>query len=519
VYSPIGSKEIIERVEHIRALLRQLRPGNEQERLMHERREHRLKDFITNLRRTEGRAMVQMLDALETECLLTKDGAYRLFGYDLDAIREYDLYLNGGRTHIVESYVFERDLLVELPLELASAGAFTRNALLNTLVTKWQSDVPIRVLDRPGWRHPGSFYVHIGTEDSLGSNLPPGATALVEPISQEEARQPNPRVTYLLQFRNGYRCSRCVVTRGKLHVLATDRSYRGPEVFSYPGGVRIAGRVRAFALNLPLQQGVSPRGIWTYRGSAELILPWEHPSRWQLLATKHRRFVRSAEEQRRVEWLMQTQLTSGLSDRTRRRYRRETSSEPHADALIQMSVEHYARYSDLLRTGGRGLHDSGRFSLESMLGAARISDLLSRRADARLPTPTEIWDARRRELGEYGTLFAKKFPKPSQWGDRVIRVGDEMQVREVDPPIRSGSWLALEDGPARPEVQAERSKQGWTQPLYVLLRDVETLFGRLHREGRDLTLSVDRASRQEQVRLGENEISNLRRVCGVLVPM
>jgi hypothetical protein len=44
--------------------------------------------------------MVQMLDELETECLLTKDGGYRLFGYDLDAIREYDLYLNGGRTHI-----------------------------------------------------------------------------------------------------------------------------------------------------------------------------------------------------------------------------------------------------------------------------------------------------------------------------------------------------------------------------------------------------------------------------------
>jgi hypothetical protein len=42
---------------------------------------------------------------------LTIEGAHRLFGYDLGGIREYDLRLNGRRTHIVESYAFERDLL------------------------------------------------------------------------------------------------------------------------------------------------------------------------------------------------------------------------------------------------------------------------------------------------------------------------------------------------------------------------------------------------------------------------
>jgi len=31
---------------------------------------------------------------------LTVDGAHRLFGYDLEEIREYDFRLNGGRTHI-----------------------------------------------------------------------------------------------------------------------------------------------------------------------------------------------------------------------------------------------------------------------------------------------------------------------------------------------------------------------------------------------------------------------------------
>jgi hypothetical protein len=79
VYKPRESKEIIERIEHIRMLLRQAQPTNERDLIRYELREQRLKDLITNLRRTNGRAMVQMLDELETECLLTKDGGYRLF--------------------------------------------------------------------------------------------------------------------------------------------------------------------------------------------------------------------------------------------------------------------------------------------------------------------------------------------------------------------------------------------------------------------------------------------------------
>jgi hypothetical protein len=59
---------------------------------------------------------------------------HRLFGYDLDGIREYDLRLSGGRTHIVESYALERDLLVDLPFELASSEAFASDGTLRKLV-------------------------------------------------------------------------------------------------------------------------------------------------------------------------------------------------------------------------------------------------------------------------------------------------------------------------------------------------------------------------------------------------
>ena len=176
MYKPVASNELTERVEHLRELHRQIKPSNERQRIAHEQREQKIKDFLSNLRRIGARPMANMVHEMEALCSLTTDGGYRLFGYDLDGVREFDLRLNGGRTHIVESYVFERDCRVTLPLDLAPAEAFTRNATLDTLVRSWQRDIPIRVLNHPGWRRPGTFYVRVGTEDSLGSGLPPGAS-------------------------------------------------------------------------------------------------------------------------------------------------------------------------------------------------------------------------------------------------------------------------------------------------------------------------------------------------------
>lgn len=204
MYEFVDRTEIAERIAHIRELHRQIRPSTEQDGIFHERREQKIKDFLSNLRRTGLHPMLTLVRELQELCSLTPEGGHRLFGFDLDAIREYDAFLNCGRTHLVESYVFHRDLPIELPLELAPAEAFRTNATLGTLVRSWQRDVPIRALNRPGWRKPGTFYVHIGTEDSLGSSLPPGALALAEPIGQQEAERPNPRAIYLLQLQNGY---------------------------------------------------------------------------------------------------------------------------------------------------------------------------------------------------------------------------------------------------------------------------------------------------------------------------
>lgn len=57
-------------------------------------------DVLSNLRRTGNHPTLSMLVELTNMYSLTIEGAHRLFGYDLGAIRECDLRLNGGRTHI-----------------------------------------------------------------------------------------------------------------------------------------------------------------------------------------------------------------------------------------------------------------------------------------------------------------------------------------------------------------------------------------------------------------------------------
>jgi len=100
VYRPVPRNEISDAVAHLRELHRQLRPSNDRERYAFERRELITKNLLSNLRRTGDHPTLSMLLEVADIFSLTIEGAHRLFGYDLDGIRECDRRLNGGRTHI-----------------------------------------------------------------------------------------------------------------------------------------------------------------------------------------------------------------------------------------------------------------------------------------------------------------------------------------------------------------------------------------------------------------------------------
>jgi hypothetical protein len=518
VYNPVARDAVIDTLMHIRELHRRSKPSNEREKRTHERREATMRDLLSNLPRTHEHPKLKTLIEVADSCSLTLEGAHRLFGYNLEAIRHFDLRLNGSRTHIFESYPFNRDLPVDLPARLAPHHSFNFDAPLRELVLEWQSDTPIRAIEEVGWKKPGSFYVHVGTEDSLGSSIPPGAMALVEPIEENEKLLPIPRAIYLLQFANGYRCSHCVVTRGKLRLFTTERSYFGREEFLYPGAVRIAGRIRMFALGLPVPDHLRLRPLPNIGRGAELILPWEQPTRDQLLATKRRRFMRSKEEKEFVQEVLQGELNARLSERSERRYRTATSPDPHVNALLHLTMAHVARYTDALRTGGSWFSDRGRFSLDTLLQATSLEDAVAADRHARLPTPVDVWEARRQEFGEWPPLLSIKFPELRRWDDRVVRVSQGSGIRDLEPTIGAGSWLLLEKVSSIPDIRRAEKQTGWSRPIYVLRRRLEIICGRLARDGNQFLLLGDAAGEVKQ-RFGLDSLAQLSRVSGVAVPV
>jgi len=518
VHSPVPSSETIEALLHIRDLFRLIRPSNERDLREAERREAATKDLLSNLPRTNEHPTLRTLLEIADIYSLTLEGAHRLFGYSLQKIREFDLYLNGGRTHIFESYPFERDLLIDLPARLAPTEAFEVDALLRDLVLEWQTGIPLRALEEEGWEEPGTYYIRVGTEDSLGSSIPPGAMAQVEPIGENERALPNPRSIYLLQFANGYRCSHCVVTKGKLRLFSTGRVYLGREEFAYPGSIRIAGRIRMFALSLPLPEYPVPVSLPLSMRGADLILPWEHRTRDGLLSTKHRRFKRSKEEKVFIHEFLENQLHARLSGRSERRYRRPTTSDPHVNALIHLAIAHAARYTDTLRTGSSWRSDRGRFSLETLLRSKSFEEARAVHRNVSSPTPRDVWGARRNEFGGWPPLLSVRFPKLREWENRIVRLAHGSQIAGLDPALGPGSLLLVEESPSMPDLLSERTKSGWSRPIYMVRRGLEFICGYLDKSGSQYVV-LSAANGGVKAFFPVQDLARLSRVTGVAVPV
>jgi hypothetical protein len=519
VYRSVSRDQIADALIHLRGLFREIRPSIEKDYRAQERREILTKNLLSNLFRTKDHPTLNLVLDVADAYSLTLDGAHRLFGYELERIREFDLALNAGRTHIIESYPFERDRPVDLPFHFSGEEAFATSATAQNLVSSWRADTPIRTLESAGWQQPSAFYVRVGTEDSLGSSLPPGSIALVVPIDEPERQRPNPRAIYLLQFGNGYRCSRCVETRGKLILLSSSRKYVGPQEFAYPASVRIAGRIRMFALGLPVPEYPLVHSLPLSHQSAPLILPWEHPSMDHLFRTKHRRFRRSRQELSRIREAMEEVFHTRLSGRTERRYRRPTSSLPHVDALIQLTVRNAARYSDVLRLQRPMPSDRGRYSLDTLLNAQHLRDLTVAVRRSHPPVPRDRWLKLRDDFIEWPALLSLRFPQLSSVDERIIRLADGIAIQELDPPVVPGSMILVEAILGFPDVQRGAKEAGWRRPLYALRRGPDLLCGHLDRTGNQYFLLTETRRSGSAVPLVQDELQQLSVISGVAVPV
>ena len=520
MYSSVPRDQIADALIHLRGLFRGITPSSEQDYRAHDRREILTKNLLSNLFRTKDHPTLSLVLEVADTFSLTLDGAHRLFGYELERIREYDLALNAGRTHIIESYPFERDRPVDLPFHFSDEEAFATSATAQSLVSSWRADTPIRTLESRGWQQASAFYVRVGTEDSLGSSLPPGSTALVMPVDDAERLRPNPRAIYLLQFGNGYRCSRCVVSRGKLILLSSSRMYVGPQEFAYPASARIAGRIRMFAVSLPVPEypllhTLPPPS----QQSAPLVLPWEQTSMDHLFRTKHRRFRRSRQELSRIREAMEGVFHTRLSGRTERRYRRPTPSLPHVDALIQLTIKNAARYSDILRMQRPMSSDRGRYSLDTLLGTQHLRDLTVAVRRSHPPIPRDRWMKLRDDFIEWPALLSLRFPQLSSADERIIRLADGIAIQGLDPPVVPGSMILVDKLLGLPDVQHDAKEVGWCRPLYALRRGPDLLCGHLDRTGNEYFLLTGTHRSGAAIPLGPDEVQQLSAISGVAVPV
>ena len=100
MYNSVPREQIADALIHLRGLFREIPPSSEKDYRAHERREILTKNLLSNLFRTKDHPTLHAVLEVADVFSLTLDGAHRLFGYELEQIREYDHQLNSGRTHI-----------------------------------------------------------------------------------------------------------------------------------------------------------------------------------------------------------------------------------------------------------------------------------------------------------------------------------------------------------------------------------------------------------------------------------
>jgi hypothetical protein len=519
LYTPVSHATLRDALMHLRELYGEVQPETEIERRAQEAREVFIRNLISNLPHRRGHPLLRVIKQLTEHFALTLDGAHKLFGYNLDQMREYDLRLNGGRTRIIESYAFGRDRRIHLPLRFASDDVFARNALLGDLVVDWQENLPIRVLDREGWRNPDIVYIQVGQHDGLGSALPPGAIAAVELFSAERETAPcDPRHVYLLQFGNGYRCSMCLVSRGKLYLTLPDRSYSGPLEFAYPGGVRIVGRIRMFAVGLPIPSTPSTQNLPQADQSAPLVLPWEQRSLASLLRTEDRRFRRPSAERQQVRGILEGLFRAKVSSRTERRYRQATTSSPHVNVLMQLCLERVTRYIDALQSLGFSHSDRNRYSLETLLETGSLNDLPRLFPKARTPTPEPRWVSLRQEWGEWPVLLSSIFTNPPTSAHLFLRLQQNDTFQGLEPLVPPGAVLMLETARDIPDTRSDHRLMDWNRPIYVLHKGKQIYCGYLEVDHRSYTLVAHPQKRTASLTFHVSELDGISKVIAIASP-
>ena len=477
-------------------------------------------NLLMNLRQHGSIPSPRQLHALRLSLSMTIGGVFKLFGYSLDSMRKVEFLLNGERTRLVESYPFNRDRAVDLPGTLGEYGSFQRNAFLSELVVGWQQGVPIRALHGPHWQKKGFLYAQLGTSDTLAlPRIPPSSYIAIRPIDGKERQSPSPQQIYFLQHGSGYLCCGCAVRQGKLLILTQDNAYAGPHEFYYPGQIRIVGRVVSFGVRLPLVKLTADLSRRAHK-PAPLIFPWEQTSLADLISAERLRFGITEVQLERANELLESQLGTGVSARTLRRYEHEGERMPRTAVLLGLALVHSLRFTDVLHIIKLWTDESKDYSLATLMSVRTNAELPAGFQLAKSPEPAALWQPFLDEWGEWPTLLSMAIPDLERWGHRILRINQSAWFQGLDSFIAPHSVMVLDEQDVLPPARAERHQQNWERPLYAVRHEERTLCGYLEADATHFILVPHPlAATVARIAFRRTQTQILGRVVGVVSPV
>ena len=518
MYERISRREAIDRFAHIYDLYRRDAHIETDGSRGDQARLRFLSRIMDHLRHRRSTLSPRMLAGLTRYAALTVGAAFELAGYPLDGMREVEYALNGHRTRVVESYPYSLDCGVDLPVHLLGPEAFEHSAFVADVVYEWQKH-PIRSVLGKGWRREKTFYIQMGTNDSVGlSALPPGAMVAIAPVASEEITHPDPESIYCLQFGDGYRCCGCAIEKGRLHLVPYNSNYRGRCVYASPAEVRIVGKALYFATALP----VSPHRVADPAqkcGNAPLILPWEQPNPAALWQAEYLRLGLHSKALARANEILSAQLGVTISPRTLRRYRHEDGIVPHTGQLLAMSLLHCARFGDVFRLLGFSRDDAGRYPLTDWIEARSLRDLTMTRHIAAAPASDGQWRQLLYSWGEWPTLLSMRFPELRKLSHSLLRVEQAKIFDGLPPVFGPGTFAFLEERDDFPPAGIPWNGPEWERPIHAVRYKGYVICGYVDLDGDHLTLLPHYRSRGRRLTFLRRQVQMVGRWIGAAAPL
>ena len=519
MYERVSRREAIDRFAHIYDLYRRDAHIETDGSRGDQARLRFLSRIMDHLRHRRSTLSPRMLAGLTRYAALTVGAAFELAGYPLDGMREVEYALNGHRTRIVESHPYLLDREVDLPVRLLGPEAFEHSAFVADVVYEWQR-CPIRSVRDKGWRREKTFYIQMGTNDSVGlSALPPGAIVAIAPILPEEATDPDPEAIYCLQFGGGYRCCRCVIEKGRrLHLIPYNSNYRGCCVYASPAEVRIVGKALYFATALPVSSHtlVDPAQKC---GNAPLILPWEQPGLAAMWRAEYLRLGLDTHALARANEILSSQLGITISPRTLRRYRHEDGVVPHTGQLLAMGLLHCTRFGDVFRLLGFSPDDAGRYSLTDWTEARSLRDLAMTPHRAATPAPDAQWGQLLHSWGEWPAVLSMRFPELRKLSHRLLRIEQAKIFDGLPPVFGPGTFAFLEECDDFPPTGIPWNGPEWEHPIHAVRYKGYVICGYVDLDGDHLTLLPHYRSRGRRLTFLRRQVQMVGRWIGAAAPL